>query len=369
MRSLRLIALAGLLMLAASAMAGTINPALQAEIDRTAANQPISVIVNMTEQAPILSMNQDFHTRQVPMIDRHREIVTALRQTARTTQPGLLSYLDSRIQSGGVVGYTSYWISNLVVVLATADEIRTIANRPDVDVIEPNFTVSLIEPINVRVPEIRDQETGDGARAIGVPPGIRAIKAPQVWYQLGYTGAGGLIGEPRHGRRRHPSRPRDPLARLRRAPIPGRSAGSTSSAPERPLPIDGYGHGTHVMGTMTGRATNDSIGVAPGAKWIACNAINQGVGSGFDADIITAFQWFADPDGNPNTVDDVPDVVQNSWGINEGFGGRRLHRLRHPLVERDRQLRGLRCRGHLVRRQRGPQRADPALAGRSRPPL
>ncbi len=31
-------------------------------------------------------------------------------------------------------------------------------------------------------------------------------------------------------------------------------------------------------------------------------------------------QWLADPDGDPFTTDDVPDVANNSWGINESFG-------------------------------------------------
>jgi hypothetical protein len=87
------------------------------------------------------------------------------------------------------------------------------------------------------------------------------------------------------------------------------------------FPNDGNSHGTHTTGTMTGVAFDDTIGVAPGAQWIACNAIDQGVNPGFDNDIIEAFQWFADPDGNPFTEEDVPDVVQNSWGVNENFDG------------------------------------------------
>jgi bacillopeptidase F len=37
--------------------------------------------------------------------------------------------------------------------------------------------------------------------------------------------------------------------------------------------------------------------------------------------VIEAFQWFADPDGDPSTIDDVPDAVQNSWGIVAGPWG------------------------------------------------
>ena len=64
-----------------------------------------------------------------------------------------------------------------------------------------------------------------------------------------------------------------------------------------------------------------TVGAAPDAQWIADNAINQGVGSGFDQDILDAFQWLTDPDGNANTMDDVPDVIQNSWGVTTGHVG------------------------------------------------
>ena len=86
-------------------------------------------------------------------------------------------------------------------------------------------------------------------------------------------------------------------------------------------PEDTAQHGTHTMGTMTGidSATGDTVGGAWGAQWIACNAIGQGSGGDFDNDILTAFQWLADPDGNPSTVYDVPDVVQNSWGVRLGI--------------------------------------------------
>jgi hypothetical protein len=76
-----------------------------------------------------------------------------------------------------------------------------------------------------------------------------------------------------------------------------------------------------VTGTVAGVAANDTIGVAPGALWIASNAINQSVNPGFDATIIASLQFFTDPDGDPSTIADVPDVVQNSWGVNQNFSG------------------------------------------------
>ena len=67
--------------------------------------------------------------------------------------------------------------------------------------------------------------------------------------------------------------------------------------------------------------TNDTTGVAPAALWIADDAIGGGTGSVFDNNVVDAYQWFADPDGNPATTDDVPDIVNNSWGVNGGFSG------------------------------------------------
>ena len=91
-------------------------------------------------------------------------------------------------------------------------------------------------------------------------------------------------------------------------------------------PTDTHGHGTHTMGTMCGREFLNNgdtltVGAAPDAEWIACNAINQGVGSPFDQDVLDAYQWFADPDGNVNTTEDLPDVIQNSWGVTSTMPG------------------------------------------------
>jgi bacillopeptidase F len=85
-------------------------------------------------------------------------------------------------------------------------------------------------------------------------------------------------------------------------------------------PSDRSGHGTHTMGIMVGAAAGDTVGVAPGAEWISAGVIDQGRPLQTTlSDIIDAFQWAINPDGDPSTTDDVPDVISNSWGVPKGL--------------------------------------------------
>ncbi|MDX1479695.1 MAG: S8 family peptidase, partial [Saprospiraceae bacterium] len=79
-------------------------------------------------------------------------------------------------------------------------------------------------------------------------------------------------------------------------------------------PCDDNGHGTHTMGTMVGRSGMDTIGVAPGARWIACRNMERGYGS--PASYIECFEWFLAPtdlDGNKPDPARAPHVINNSW--------------------------------------------------------
>jgi hypothetical protein len=69
------------------------------------------------------------------------------------------------------------------------------------------------------------------------------------------------------------------------------------------------------MGTICGLDGENQIGMAPGAKWISAGVIDRVDIPTTVKDAIAAFQWAADPDGDPNTTNDVPDVVSNSWGL------------------------------------------------------
>ena len=71
------------------------------------------------------------------------------------------------------------------------------------------------------------------------------------------------------------------------------------------------------MGVMVrGDASGSSIGVAPGARWIAARVFND-QGSATASAIHLAFQWVLDPDHDPSTAD-APQVVNNSWTMTAG---------------------------------------------------
>ncbi|MEZ4387892.1 MAG: S8 family serine peptidase [Candidatus Krumholzibacteriia bacterium] len=298
-----------LLLGAGSAFAGRITPGLQAQMDRAAADEPVRAMVFLREQVDVSSLDLGLHLEKATLATRHARVLNELQDVARNTQGDLLASLESARTSGRVLGYTSYWLVNSVFVVATRDVIEELAQRADVDVIEAELVPELIKPV---------AEYQSPATSIGITPGVVNINARRVWNELGIRGEGALIGSLDTGvDGNHPAL----AARWRGVSAPVAECWHDVIGSGASFPTDNNSHGTHTTGTMTGLAADDTIGVAPGALWIAANAIDQSASGGFDSDIIDCFQWFADPDGDPLTLDDVPDVVQNSWGVNENFTG------------------------------------------------
>lgn len=299
------------------AKAAPIHAAVQARLDAARPGENVSAIFVLVEQTDVPRVLETLRLRRATRADRHLTVVRALQETAARSRPAFLARAEALRTGRQVEGYTPYWISNLVVVSGVPEAIRELARHPDVAVVEPNLRPRLIEPVETRPadPEVR--------RVVGgVPDGLRAIRADRVWYELGINGEGTLVAC------------LDTGVQAAHTALRGRWIGDQTSvtsgwfdvtgAHASPRPRDVHGHGTHVMGTICGLSTEtaDTIGVAWGAQWMAANGLSpQADSQDFDNDIVRAFQWFADPDGNPATVEDVPDVVQNSWGVSEGLEG------------------------------------------------
>lgn len=296
--------------LAAPALAGELSPGLQRLLAEKSEDDVVRVLVVLSEQVDAPAMAHRLHRAKTTHATAHRQIVSALQQQARASQGALLADLAAGKSGGAVLGYRSHWLVNAVVVTAPVATVRALAVRPDVERIEPDLVVDLVEPVSVSA----------AAEGIGTTPGLRAVNAPRVWEEFGIDGTGVVVGSLDSGvDGQHPAlaaRWRGLVAPPEHCWLDAANQGDTF------FPVDRRGHGTHTMGTLTGLAPDDTIGVAPGARWIATNVIVlPETGEVFDNAVLASLEFMTDPDGDPNTVDDVPAVVQNSWGINESWEG------------------------------------------------
>ncbi|UCC80404.1 MAG: S8 family peptidase [Candidatus Zixiibacteriota bacterium] len=237
----------------------------------------------------------------------HKEVIENLRARATASQVGFVARLEDLKSKGLIESYKRFWIANLVYVSGSPEALDELAGGRDVESVFENIPVALIEPVAIE----------DAARSTtAVETGVRIVKTPEVW-RIGLDGAGSLVCNFDTGVfGNHPAL----MSKYR-----GNNGGTASECWFDPYtnttyPIDNNGHGTHTMGTMVGSTGTDTVGVAPGAQWIAAGVVDRGGGiQRTIADILLAFEWAADPDGDPSTTDDVPDVVNNSWGIPLGY--------------------------------------------------
>ena len=302
--------LTGLLvmLLAGSAVAGTLSPNMEAYLATKADGEPVMALLMMTDRLDIKALDWELHEARTPLADRHYTVITSLQQDAQGAQASLLSDLETLVRLGEIESYEPFWIVNGIFITANDDlVIRDLALRADVDIVEPPLSIELIEPVT-RV------EPDKNATAIGITPGVVNVGARRVWDELGINGTGAIVANLDTGvDGSHPAL----AARWRGNFAPAEECWLDFVGGFNNPPVDSDIHGTHTMGTMCGLAFNDTIGVAPGALWIAANTL---VGGSIGSQTLQSMQWLADPDGDPTTMEDVPDVANNSWGVNESFG-------------------------------------------------
>lgn len=231
--------------------------------------------------------------------------------------------LNEFLKSYPVEEYKSYPIANSIVTELTYIQFQKIINHPlvyNIILDEPQMRLELVD----YSPEISLME-----RSIQTTWGIKDCKADSVW-QKGYTGKGIVIGGQDTGYNNNLR----PLKKSYRGYINDtlsiheynwhdaiREKNDLNTNDENPcgfdskVPCDDDNHGTHTMGTMVGRDTNEIIGVAPDASWIGCRNMDRGWGK--PSSYIECFSWFLTPTdfNNANPKPELaPDVINNSWG-------------------------------------------------------
>ena len=281
----------------ASAEAGTIEEGLRAQIEAQGSAAEVPVIVRFDDTLDIRMLRKDFAQvlkQQYPDPQErklHRNalkramIAHRLREKAMNSQQPLQELLEQRGEKGKT---RSLWAINALAGTFSTDIVADIAALPGVKSVSLDAVVQ-----------------GPGPSTAPVAPtnwNLPAIAAPDVW-DLGYAGLGVVVATMDTGvDATHPD-----LA-------PGYRGGANSwfdPYEQNATPVDFSGHGTQVLGLITGGASGAyQIGVAPEAQWMSAkifNKANEATISGIHA----AYQWILDPDNDPAT-NHSPDIVNNS---------------------------------------------------------
>ncbi len=237
-------------------------------------------------------------------VERRAFVYQALVETAERSQAPLRAELDRR-----GVPYRPHYLVNMIEVQARPGLRRTFAGQAGVASV-------LFQPgvrryaYPFRIPDM------DTSGPQGVEWNVREVGADRVW-DLGYTGQGIIVGDADTGVAwDHPA--------LKEAYL-GWDGDDVDHNYHwydpwdgRAVPWDDSGHGTHTTGTIVGRDDENQTGLAPGARWIACRNMRQGLGN--PGSYVSCMEFLLAPfplDGNPFYDGDPArgaQVVNNSWG-------------------------------------------------------
>lgn len=282
-RSIISILPAALLVLSFNLNAGVVDPALDKQIKKLNAIEMVPVIISLNTRANTNSIADK------NKISRRTKIIRALRTHADAKQPAILTF----IRANGATDVKPLWINNSIAAKVPARLIRAIARRPAVAKVSFDATLSA---------------TTSGGQSLATPEwNLSAIHAPELW-QLGQTGQNVVVAN------------MDTGVDVAHPDLTSRWRGGTNSWYDphgqyaSPTDYAGAvsGHGTQTMGLIAGGDTGGTtIGVAPGAKWIAAKIFNS-QGNAQESHFHQSFQWLLDPDNNPATGD-APDVVNGSF--------------------------------------------------------
>jgi len=257
---------------------------------------------------------------------RGRYVYKTLKAEAARTQAPLKAYLDSQ-----GVNYRSFWVANVIFVHAgTRALVENLADRADVKQIEANDASYWLNDMAPQLNPVAALAPSGQESPSTVEWNVNMVHAPQVWAQ-GFTGQGMVVSNQDTGMRwthqalkphyrgwngsaaDHNYNWHDSI----HSDISGN--GSNPCGFNSVQPCDDNAHGTHTTGTTVGADSDNGgvneIGVAPGAKWIGCHNMDEGVGR--PETYTECFQFFIAPtDLNGQNPDPTkrPDVMNNSWG-------------------------------------------------------
>jgi len=271
--------------------------------DKVAEYVKINIFFDKQESLEDLSkhldyVNADFDTRV-------KEVTGLLKRNSELSEAVFFQNLNERKINESIKNIDVYWGVNMISVEVEKSVIQVIAGFENVRYIDLDSPRYRIEDNGA--PVIVSEKSIDGAE-----PGLKTINAHLLW-ELGYTGRNMLFLSVDTGV--NPDHPA----------IEDNFAGNYLPMDQcwygvrHDFPVDNASssHGTHTTGTVLGvdRTTNDTIGVAFNSKWMATDPVASTESEILaPSDLLSVYQWAMNPDGDSETTNDVPRVINNSWG-------------------------------------------------------
>ncbi|MFN2421367.1 MAG: S8 family serine peptidase [Gemmatimonadota bacterium] len=278
-------------------------PAPWATVHAQVPDPPVRVIVRFAESPDRARLLVEATTLSLSLEARHELVVEGLRETHLQSMRAAAPVIEEAKAAGALIEIDRLWIANAIVAEIDPAWIARLIADPAIATVEPDGLLVL------------DAGT-PAASGTTVPPTeeLQRIRVPEVWAQ-GITGQGAIVANTDTGVNGED----DTLEDRWRGLVAGSEATWFAPNDLTVFPTDddpvSRGHGTATMGIMTGG--EQSFGVAYDATWIAGDVFRDArfTFEGYVSTALKVLQWAADPDGDPTTTSDVPDVVSNSYGL------------------------------------------------------
>jgi subtilisin family serine protease len=277
------------------------NPKIAARVlNETVRGNATEALIVLSEQAN-LAAAASLPTK----VAKGRYVVNTLRDVASRTQAPIVALLNTR-----GIPYQSFWVVNMIQVTGNRALMDELAARADVKQIDanPQVRTNLPAPTAFEAPN----------QPNGVEWNVVKVKAPKVW-ALGFRGEGRVVAGADTGVQwDHPAL-KGHYRGWNGAQVNHDYNWHDATATHSPTPVDPHSHGTFTVSEMVGDdGAGNQVGVAPGAKWIACRNMTAG-GVGSPTTYSECFQFLMAPypvGGNPDQGDPTkaPDSINNSWG-------------------------------------------------------
>ncbi len=296
------------LLISANLSAGKLSGELTDKISKISNNEFVSVWIKLPEVQSSTELKRIAKALPVDRAVRYKATADKLELNHLSAQHELLSALDLLKKQDNVKSYNSHWLVNIVEAEIRINALRSLLKRDDIEII---YSVPKITSVGIKNKRKKLSNFTDAISST-VGTNLRAIKADSAW-KAGFTGAGRIVCSIDGGvDASHPALVNSWKGRDGDSSAawfdPAYKLNYPHGIPTGNTPF----HGTRTTGIIVGRddLTGDTIGVAINAQWIAAGVLNIP-----GASLIDGLEWAANPDGDFNTISDLPDVINHSWGV------------------------------------------------------